>query len=149
MLNYCLNVSGVMNIFKNKGKTLYFNHWIRSDIAYVKDLLDNNGNLSQEHIFKETRIKNPTGYLNKSQLNCVWKINTSMSNFIQRNLLERLFLMTKSKTYSLQEGICNAKLFYKTFVEEKYEKLLSESGKMGKLLRYIIKQFRLAEHICT
>ena len=52
--------------------------------------------------------------------------NTSMSKFIERNLLERLSLMTKSKTSSLQEGICNSKLFYKTFVEKKYQKPLSE-----------------------
>ena len=38
--------------FKHKGKTLYFKHWIGIGIVYVKDLLDNNGNLSQEHIFK-------------------------------------------------------------------------------------------------
>ena len=34
--------------------------------------------------------------------------------------------MTKSKTCLLQEGICNSKLFYKIFVEKKYEKPLSE-----------------------
>ena len=96
----------------------------------MKDLLDNNGNLSQEHILKKLASKSNwiSEYMTiKSAFGkLLEETNTSMSNYIQRNLLERLTLMTKSKTYSLQEGICSSKLFYKTLVEKKYEKPLSE-----------------------
>ena len=42
---------------KNQGKTIYFKHWIRNGIVYVKDLLDNNGNISQEHILRKLESK--------------------------------------------------------------------------------------------
>ena len=119
-----------LKYFKNKGQTLCFKHWIRSGIVYVKDLLDNNGNLSQEHILRKLPSKSNwiSEYITiKIAFGKLLKeTNTSMSNYIQINLLERLSLMTKSKTYSLQEGICCSKLFYKTLVEKKSEKPLSE-----------------------
>ena len=41
------------NLFKFKGKTLYFSHWIKSGFYYVKDLFNENSTKSSEEILQK------------------------------------------------------------------------------------------------
>ena len=107
--------------FLYKGNTLFFKNWLSSGVLYVKDLLDNGGNLKQLSDFSNC-IRNKSNWLCEFKIisdvfkRLCKKYDFSNCNFI--NIQHTYKFLFYTGFVDVREKKCN--FFYENFVNKKF-----------------------------
>jgi len=107
-------------LIKHKGKCLYLKNWLQSNIRYVKDLYDKNGNFMNETVLQQ-KLCNKTNwiaeYTSVKQAVGLYKntFNTEMAEYT--NITTFKYLVHNNKCYDVMN--MKSKQFYDILINKK------------------------------